>query len=867
MLRHPALDRSPDHPAYPLPVPLTSFIGRQKELAEIKQLLVASRLLTLTGAGGCGKTRLAVGVATDLCPAYADGVCWVDLAPLADASLLSQAVAQALRVPERPGNVLLDAILDFLHPKHLLLVLDNCEHLATACGEFAHDVLCEVPRVNILATSREPLAIVGEVLYPVAPLALPPKSHATDIAVFDSIRLFVERARDVLPNFRLTTVNAQPVTDICRRLDGIPLAIELASVRVNALSIEQIAARLDDRFVLLTSARRGVPSHHRTLRAALDWSYSWLPAAEQLLLRRLSVFSGGCTLDAVEHVCASTHPRSEAEGSDGNLPGQIVDALSSLVSKSLVVAETLEPGESRYGMLETVRQFARDRLCESDESDVIQDRHLDYFLSLAQEAERAMHGPDELAWLDRLDVEHDNLRAALDWSRRKGRVETNSQLVKALLWFWVYGAHLREGRERAEELLARPEAAARNLIRANALLVAGITTSTWNLGDESVSHRYLTELVELARELGDPGKRHLALGLFFLSETTSGGNSASAEQKEESLAIARSLDEQWLVAHVLRWHGKTKPSERCKLREESLRICQSIGDKRGTAESLWKLGQALFSARDDAGARRHLEQSLPHLREVRDRSGTAAALIVLGELERAANRYDKAKQNYLECLEICRNHGRKLVVEITLSNLAFVFLHDGDLNSAKSLFSEALAVAREANATERGTFELLGFAAVLTCEKNARRAVSLFAFFESWLGPAHDGTVFGRADKAEYERYLALARKQLDEGTFNAAWAEGQKMTLEQAMAEVEREIVLSPLARRPDLSHDPNALTPRELEVLRLLAGGCSDAQIATELVISRRTVSTHLTAIYGKLGVNSRAAATRHALDHKLV
>jgi predicted ATPase/DNA-binding SARP family transcriptional activator len=385
-----------------LPNPLTSFVGREKEQRELRGLFEKTRLLTLTGAGGCGKTRLALRVASDLRDTYADGVCWVELAPLADATLLPQAIAQALNTVEQPGRALLDVILDLLHGKHLLLVLDNCEHLARACAEFAHDVLCDAPQVNILATSREPLAVTGEMLYPVAPLAVPPKSQVTEIAAFDAIRLFVERARGVLPNFALTSTNAQTVADICRRLDGIPLAIELASARVNALTVEQIAARLDDRFALLTSARHGVPSHHRTLRAALDWSYTFLSAQEQILLRRLSVFAGGFSLEAVETVCADAETRGGGDAEKDRLAASprhplpvssIVDGLSSLVNKSLVVAETLKPGEARYAMLETIRQYAGDKLRESGEGETIRNRHLDYFLRFAQDAEPRLQSP------------------------------------------------------------------------------------------------------------------------------------------------------------------------------------------------------------------------------------------------------------------------------------------------------------------------------------------------------------------------------------------------------------------------------------------------------------------------------------------
>ncbi len=857
--QHVATDGSGDRGILPLPAPLTSFVGRQREMAEIKRLLETSRLVTLTGAGGCGKTRLALRVASDLCAAYPDGACWVELAPLADAALLPQAVAQALNTIEHPGHALLDVILDLLHDKRLLLVLDNCEHLASACGEFAHDVLCDAAHVGILATSREPLAVAGEMLYPVAPLAVPPGPKATDIAEFDSIRLFVERARSVRPNFTLTPDNAAHVADICRRLDGIPLAIELASGRVNVLTVEQIASRLDDRFSLLTSATHGMPSHHRTLRAALDWSYDSLPPEEQILLSRLSAFAGGCTLKAVEQVCAG----------EGIAVEQIVDGLSSLVNKSLLIAQTLEPGEARYRMLETIREYAREKLHESGQGDTVRDRHLDFFLEFAREAEKRIHGPNELEWLDRLDLEHDNLRAALEWSLGQARADKGAELVRALLWFWDIRAHWREGRERAEELLALPAAAGKNLLRVAGLLVAGVMSSRWNLGDDRATRRYLEELVTIARELGEPGKRFLAVGLHYLSEPTFGDKPALAESMlEESLAMARSLDEQWLVATSLRFkadlaRSRSHYADGHNFCEESLKICRLIGDERGIAESLAKAGQVFGCERDYASARHRLEENLLYFRRLRNLRDIAGALVLLGEVERSDGQYDKAGGCYLEAIEISRRLGSRLVMSVALSNLGFVYLHRGQLDSAKSVFVESCRLRKHAEGL--APLNLLAFATVLSIEKNARRAVPLLAAYQTFADCSPG--MLGPADEADYERCLALAREQLDKATFDAAWEEGKKLTLEQAIALAEQETMGPSPAPALALRRDPNALTPREVEVLRLVAAGLSDSQVAAKLVISRRTVSTHLTAIYGKLGVKSRTAATRFALDHNLI
>ena len=851
-----AVDRPKDLTLLPLPPQLTSFIGRQQEMAEVKHLLTSSRLITLTGAGGCGKTRLALHLASDLRTTYADGVCWVDLAPLADATLLPQAIAKALNTGEPSGRALLDLILDLLHEKRLLLVLDNCEHLASACAEFAHDALCDAPQISILATSREPLAVTGEMLYPVPPLAVPPKSQVTDIVQFDSIQLFAERARDVLPNFTLTSTNALPVADICRRLDGIPLAIELASARVNVLTVEQIAARLDDRFALLTSARHGVPSHHRTLRAALDWSYSTLSAQEQTLLRRLSTFAVGCTLDAIEQVCA-----------DGNISSeQMVDGLSSLVNKSLVVAETLKRGEARYWMLETIRQYARDKLLASDEGDKIRNRHLDYFLKFAEEVEPKLHGPDQNEWLDRLDRDHDNLRAALEWSLGEGRVEKGLRLAAALMWFWEMRTYWTEARQRVKTLLNQPEAAPRTLARANALLVV---VSMGGFGGVNKAERAgAEELIAIAREHGAAGKRVLAFGLAQLSHMVFYDDPLGAISiVDEGLEAAYSLGDEWLIAFLIMlrgWYSTSAKDYRAALNamEEGLARFNSLGDKHWATTVSALISYVHYEEGDLAKARQEFELILPFFREMRDRRAVVNLLSWLGAIELISGRYDMAKRYYAEFLEIARDIGDKMHIANGTFYLGYVSLHENDLKSARLLFAESLALGHEIGLMFE-EWALVGFASVAAAEKKARRAIQIFAVIDSQLQDKYAS----RIDEVLYKRFLALAQEQVDEEAFNTAWAEGCAMKIEQAIAEVEQETLTPPPTSTPHLPRDPNALTPRETEVLHLVAAGLSDAQVAAKLVISRRTVSTHLTAIYGKLGVTSRSAATRYALDHHLI
>jgi predicted ATPase/DNA-binding CsgD family transcriptional regulator len=849
------LDTQPNN----LPSQLTSFIGREQEIERIKELLAGTRLLTLTGAGGSGKTRLALRVASDLQDGFADGIRWVDLAPLADPSLLPQAIAKAMTTGEPTGRSLQDLILDLLRDQHLLLVLDNCEHLANACAEFVQDALCDAPHLHILATSRQPLAVIGEMLYPVPPLALPPASQVTEIMSFDSIRLFVERAQGILPGFILTPVNALPVAEICRRLDGIPLAIELASARVNTLTVEQIAARLDNCFALLTSTWHGVPSHHRTLRAAIDWSYSTLTTQEQVLLRRLSVFARGCTLEAVERVCAG----------EGISAEEIVDLLTSLVNKSLVVAETLKRGAARYRMLETIRQYAHDRLHEQGEGEAIRNRHLDYFLAFAEDVEPKLHGPDQDEWLDRLDRDHDNLRAALDWSLGEGRVEKGLRLAAALTWFWEMRTYWTEARQRTKALLSQPEAAPRTLARAKALLAVA-TMGGWG-GINKQERPCVEELIAIARKHGAAGKRLLAYGLAELSHMIFYADLPGALSIiDEGLDIASSLHDEWLVAYLIMLRGWFSINANnlpmiLEAMEESLRRFNSVGDRRMAMNVSALISFVYFKQGDLARARQDFENLLPIARQWRERRYLVFLLSWLGDIEWASGRYSLAKKYCTESLEIAREFGDKMLIAWDILDLGIVSLDEHNLDRARSLMAETLVLSRasELKNIVDVDWAIFGFACLAAVEKNARRAIQLLAFTDKLfkdINPAHIYAI-------ERKRYLSLVREQVDQETFAAAWAEGCALSLEQAISIAEQELLAPPLPSPAPMPPDPNALTSRETEVLRLVAAGLSDAQVAAQLVISRRTVSTHLTAIYGKLGVGSRGAATRYALDHHLI
>jgi predicted ATPase len=390
-----------------LPVELSSFIGREREISEVEGLLAETRLLTLTGTGGCGKTRLALRVAGNLRERFEDGVWWVSLAPLTSPDLTPKSVASALGMHEQPGRSTTEALSDHLRFRDLILVLDNCEHLIEACAALAEALLLCCPNLKILATSREPLGVAGEATWPVPSLSLPTahrRPPVEELVRYEAVRLFVERAAAARPDFAPTEHNAPVVVEVCRELDGIPLAIELAAARTKVLTIEQIAGRLGDSFRLLTGGSRTVLPRQRTLRATIEWSFELLPEEERTMFRRLSVFAGGFTLEATEEVCSGGGIAEEG----------VFDLLSRLVDKSLIVTEERD-GHARYRMLETVRQYGAEKLRDAGELQVIQQRHADFFLAMAEEAEFGMVGPDQAAWLGRLEEEHDNVRAALGW--------------------------------------------------------------------------------------------------------------------------------------------------------------------------------------------------------------------------------------------------------------------------------------------------------------------------------------------------------------------------------------------------------------------------------------------------------------------
>ncbi len=524
-----------------LPTQLTSFIGREREIAQVKGFLLTTRLLTLTGAGGAGKSRLAFQVAAEAVEHFADGVWVTELASLADPALVPQAVVSTLKVSEQSGRSLSDTLADYLRHKSLLLVLDNCEHLQSACAQLATALLRECPTLRILATSRVPLSAPGEMLWRIPSLSLPDTRRPRfidNIESCEAVRLFVERALSVDTRFALTSDNASAVAEACKQLDGIPLAIELAAARTRVLAVEQIAARLHDRFRLLTVGSPSALPRHQTLRATMDWSYGLLVESERVLLRRLSVFAGGWTLEAAEAICSE----------DGVERAEVLNLLGRLVDSSLIVVEP-QRNETRYRLLETVRQYSHEKLHKAGETTRLRRRHWDWYVELAERGDASLRGPEEDAWFTRLEVEHDNLRAAIEWSKAQEDGATGElRLARALDWFWFWRGHWSEGRGHLEGAIARAKDVPPSYLPKG---LVGTVRLAFMQGDLRRATVLCQQGLTLCRQIGDKSGTAQFLIWSAILATREARYEEATALAEEALALCRQIGDGWWAAEAL----------------------------------------------------------------------------------------------------------------------------------------------------------------------------------------------------------------------------------------------------------------------------------------------------------------------------
>jgi predicted ATPase/DNA-binding SARP family transcriptional activator/DNA-binding CsgD family transcriptional regulator len=804
-----------------LPEPRTNFVGREREMVEVKGMLAMTGLLTLTGTGGCGKTRLALEVARELVGTYQDGVWLVELAPLAEGALIPQVMAGTFGVQEQPGRPLLESLLDALGDRKMLLVLDNCEHLIDAAARLTEALLRSCSRLRVLATSREPLGVTGELGWLVPPLSAPDTQQSPtleELGAYESVRLFADRASNKHPGFELTPENAQAVAQVCARLEGIPLAVELAAARIGMLSAEQISERLGHSLKLLTGEDRTVDHRHQTLRAALEWSFDLLGEPEQILFRRLSAFAGGFTLDAAESV----------GGRVGIDEEDILELLSHLVDKSLVVAkENWETG-ARYRLLEPIRQYAREKLKVSGEDEAVGRRHTEFFLALAEKAEPELSRSQQAEWLDRLETEHDNLRAALSWALGR-EIDSGFRLAGALCRFWHTRGYLSEGRRYLEAVAS--SAAVPATVRAKVL--DGLGWIAEPQGDYERARVAYEESLELYRRSNDKRGVANALGDLGSLALDRGDYEEATTLLEESLTLHRELGSKEEVVGVLNGLGvltsaKGDREQSISFFSEALALSRGAGNVRKNATSLGNLGITMLVHGNPEQATVLLEESLALFRDIGDSSNIAIGLMYS----------------------------------------ALAALTKGGHERVKALSQESLALLQIAEDEQHVPDCLEIMAGGAGAQGLARRAARLWGAAEAMREAI--GVPLQPEDRKLLDPYLATARSNLGEVAWQTSLAEGRAMMPEQAIEyslSAEDPVLPPPVARRPGRRPATLApLTPREEEVAVLVSRGLTNRQIASELYISEHTVATHITKILKRLALSSRSRLSAWVAERKL-
>jgi predicted ATPase/DNA-binding CsgD family transcriptional regulator len=774
-----------------VPVPLTPLLGREHEVAALRQLLRRPdvRLVTCVGPAGVGKTRLVLHLARELKPRFADGTAVVSLASIRDPALVLPTIAQYL---QRPPTA--EALIDYLADKHSLLVLDNFEQVIAAAPLLV-DIMATCPDLTVLVTSREALRVRGEYAFPVPPLAPP-----------DAITLFIQRAHAIQPSFLLDDALAPTMEAICRQLDGLPLAIELAAARVTLFPPAFLLTRLNHRLEVLSNGPRDLPARQQTLRSAFDWSYELLSPGEQRLFRRLGMFAGGCTLEAAEQVAP-------------------IDASSfagSLIDKNLLRQIGQSDGEPRLLMLETMREYALEQLTTSGEADAMERAHATYYCGLAEYAETHLLGSDVRAWLDRLEREHDNLRQALGWALQQHDADLAQRLSGALWRFWFLRGHLREGRGWLEAALALQDTIT-PIITVKALSGAGYLATAQS--DYARAEILCTAALQMAEQLGD--ERSRALALFGLANTCNWGRDYGRARSlfEESLGIYRTLNDQWGIASTLAYLGHVLyfQAEYVSARrhlDEALALFRTIGQEWGIAFTLYGRGLVAVNERELQAAQQYLEESHTRLRWLGDRRGLIRAVTGLAMVACDQERTIEARALLLEAMRLTHEVGDQWSVTATLDVMASLCARRKEIQLAARLCGAAEALR-----------ETLGVP----------------------LAPAL---------RDQREPTLQFIRAQLPQVSLERAWSEGRSLSVEAA-TQLFEAAKLGTAGRRSSL----DALTAREIEVVRLVAEGLTDAAIAERLVVSIRTVHAHLRSIYSKLDVTTRTGAVRRALEHRLV
>jgi predicted ATPase/class 3 adenylate cyclase/DNA-binding CsgD family transcriptional regulator len=908
--------RSLDVLATNLPVQLTSFVGRGDELAAVELRLDGERLVTLTGSGGCGKTRLAMQAAAELADRWPDGVWWVDLAPVTDPGLVAELVASTIGVLVEPIGGPLRALTRQLRDRRLLVCLDNCEHLLDAAAEVAEALLLTCPEVSVLTTSREPLAVAGETVW-----------RVPSLADDEAVSLFTERAGRVRPWFTLDDTNEAAVRTLCRRLDGIPLAVELAAAWLRTLTPAQVAAGLDDRFALLVRGPRGVVARHQTLAASIDWSHDLLDGSEQAVFRRLAAFTGDFGLDAARAVCAG----------GGVDPAEVLPALGRLVDKSLISMDERE-GEARYRLLETIRQYAADRLQAAGEADATRDRHLAHFLGFAEAAEPELIGADQDTWLARVEAEHDNLRAALGWGLAAADPERGRRLAAALFWLWYKHGHAHEGIEFLQRAIER---APDDRTSVQATLLAGIAAVAVGSRHFALIVDYAQRGLEVATAIGDHRNRGRCLLLLaviqhYLDHEAARRLLAEAARSAEAAGDTFVADRVVVMDGVL-WSCRDRHDEAGPLLEEGLRRCLARGDRGfaalaldyqvdaavrtgdlATADRLatealavaeplgdyFSVGLATSHlafvkglAGDIDGGRRLMERVVrsvegvdhevfvPRMapvlgslvlwsgdpagavgwyeRDATDTGPMAEGRVVArvlpglaGALRRLGQR-DEAARHVDRSVALARKLDAPHLVADSLEEAAHLAADD-DPERAEDLHHQALAVRVERRLRLPSVASLEALAGLGARAGGNAEATRLLAAAD--VARSEMGHPRPPVDEPGHRATLDALRRSLGDDGFAAAWAEGAALSLDEAVALVRRA-----RGNRGRPSRGWPSLTPTELDVVRAVVDGLNNPEIGARLFMSRSTVKTHLSHVYAKLGVANRTELATVAARHQ--
>ena len=873
-----------------IPVPLTALVGREHAVQDISALLRRSdvRLLTLTGTGGIGKTRLCMQVALNLANDFPDGIYFVPLAPITDSALVLLSIAQALNMSDVGERSLLERLQEFLGEKCLLLLLDNFEQILSAAPQLVA-LLVVCPAVKMLVTSRALLHIRGEYEYAVPPLSIPDTKSILDLETLAqnaAVQLFMQRASAIKPGFQLDQNNARIIRDICVRLEGIPLAIELAAAQSKLLPPRALLARLSHRLQVLTGGARDLPVRQQTLRDTIKWSYELLSPDEQCVFRRLSIFASGCTLEAAEKLCK-----------DANITTEVFTVISALIDKSLLRQVEQTNGEPRLLMLETIREYGLETLNIVGELEMMQQRHALYALELAEEAEQ-MSGAEQIEWSQRLDYEQDNMRAALRWFIEHEENEYALRLSVALYWFWSLRGYLGEGRQWLERALMSRQGVSPAIL-ARALNFAGALA--YNEDERERVEELCGESLRLCHSVGNTQGAAVALYWLGLVACWYRHDFPLASQRaKEALALFKQVndgsgvaDSFLLLAFIAINQGDYGKAR--SLLEAGLSLFRQQQDKWGIAYTLNYLARATFALGDIHTTRQFLEESVSLSRALGYQAGTAYALTLLGQLSLKQGDALNARCLLEESVTLHRESGGGTGLVNALFVQAKIALFEKNYLQARAYYEEAADILFKLSDQDYLMDCMEGLATVCVAEQQFQWAAHLLGAADHMR--QERSLLLSPLDVEDHEHTITSARFLLGETAFTLAYAEGQQMTPAQALVRPINAPTISvvPAAQHQDAPHDADEainrmpvdlpavhskeaeatsvhplateLTGREIEVLRALATGLTNGQIARKLGISTPTVNAHVRSIYSKLEVNSRSAATRYAIEHKLV